>query len=40
MDQERDLAIRELLCDLGWLPSDLHCAEKKRLADATVGRRG
>jgi len=33
MDHERDLAIRELLRDLGWLPSDLNCEEKKRLAE-------
>jgi hypothetical protein len=33
MDQQRDLAIRELLCDLGWLPPDLNCEEKKRLAE-------
>ncbi|HTA44108.1 MAG TPA: hypothetical protein VK789_16775 [Bryobacteraceae bacterium] len=33
MDSERELAIRELLRDLGWLPSDLACDEKKRLAE-------
>lgn len=33
MDYERDLAIRELLRDLGWLPSDLRCEEKRRLAE-------
>jgi hypothetical protein len=33
MDYERDLALRELLHDLGWLPSDLRCDEKKRLAE-------
>lgn len=32
MDSEREFAIRELLRDLGWLPSDLACDEKKRLA--------
>ena len=40
MDSEAQLAIRELLSDVGWLPSDLKCEEKKRLAeeylDATV----
>jgi hypothetical protein len=33
MEQENDLLIRELLRDLGWLPSDLNCDEKKYLAD-------
>ena len=33
MDHERDPIIRELLCDLGWLPSDLDCEEKRRLAE-------
>jgi hypothetical protein len=33
MDQERDLAIGELLRDLGWLPSDLNCEEKKHFAE-------
>jgi hypothetical protein len=33
MDQETALAIRETLLSLGWLPSDLSCEEKKRLAD-------
>lgn len=32
MDSEREFAIRELLRDLGWFPSDLACDEKKRLA--------
>ena len=40
MDHDTQLAIRELLSDLGWLPSDLKCEEKKRLAqdylDATI----
>jgi hypothetical protein len=40
MDHDAQLAIRELLRDLGWLPSDLKCEEKNRLAqeylDATV----
>jgi hypothetical protein len=40
MDSEAQQTIRELLSDLGWLPSDLKCEEKKRLAqeylDATV----
>ena len=34
MDADRDLAIRELLRDLGWLPTDLACEEKRRLAEA------
>jgi hypothetical protein len=33
MDHESNLAIRELLPDLGWLPSDLNCEEKKHLAE-------
>lgn len=33
MGHEGDLAIRELLRDLGWLPSDLNCEEKQRLAE-------
>jgi len=33
VDHERELAFQELLRDLGWLPTDLECAEKKRLAD-------
>jgi hypothetical protein len=33
MDYEGRLAIQELLRDLGWLPSDLNCEEKKRLAE-------
>jgi len=32
VDHGAQLAIRELLSDLGWLPSDLKCEEKKRLA--------
>ena len=36
MDSEREFAIRELLRDLGWLPSDLACDEKKRLAQEFV----
>ena len=40
MDRERKFAIRELMRDLGWLPSDLNCEEKRRLAeeylDATI----
>lgn len=28
MDREREFAIRELMRDLGWLPSDLNCEEK------------
>jgi hypothetical protein len=32
MDHERDLESRELLRDVGWLPSDLNCEEKRRLA--------
>jgi hypothetical protein len=33
MDSEREVAIRELLRDLGWFPSDLACDAKKRLAE-------
>ena len=33
MDHEREFAIRELMRDLGWLPSDLNCQEKMRLAE-------
>ena len=33
MDDEANIAIRELLRDLGWLPSDLNCQEKSRLAE-------
>lgn len=33
VEQERDIALRELLRDLGWLPGDLNCDEKRRLAD-------
>ena len=40
MDREREFAIRELMRDLGWLPTDLNCEEKRRLAqkylDATI----
>ncbi len=40
MDREREIAIRELMRDLGWLPSDVNCEEKRRLAeeylDATI----
>jgi hypothetical protein len=36
MDHEGDLAIREVLRDLGWLPSDLNCEEKRRLAEEYV----
>ena len=40
MDREREFAIRELMRDLGWLPSDLNCEEKRRLGeeylDATI----
>ena len=40
MDREREFAIRELMRNLGWLPSDLNCEEKSRLAevylDATI----
>ena len=33
MDSEKDIALRESLLSLGWLPSDLTCEEKKRLAE-------
>ena len=33
MAHETEPAIRELLCDLGWLPADLQCEDKKRLAE-------
>jgi|SRR5581483_10935696 len=33
MDHEREFAIREVLTDLGWFPSELNCEEKRRLAD-------
>jgi hypothetical protein len=40
MDHELRLGYQELLRDLGWFPSDLHCEEKRRLAeqylDATI----
>jgi hypothetical protein len=40
MDREREFAIREVMRDVGWLPSDLNCEEKRRLAeeylDATI----
>ena len=32
MDREREFAIRELMRDLGWLPTDFNCEEKRRLA--------
>src|SRR5262245_45412823 len=33
MDRERRFAVRESMRDLGWLPSDLNCEEKRRLAE-------
>ena len=33
MDREAEFAIREVMRDLGWLPSDLNCEEKRRLAE-------
>ena len=33
MDRETEFAIREVMRDLGWLPSDLNCEEKRRLAE-------
>jgi hypothetical protein len=33
MDDERNIALREVLRDLGWLPTDLSCQEKNRLAE-------
>jgi hypothetical protein len=33
MDDERNIALRAVLRDLGWLPSDLNCQEKNRLAE-------
>jgi hypothetical protein len=34
MNQETEFAIREFLQSLGWLPTELDCREKERLAEA------